>query len=728
MSLKIQNKKGIFDLQKDFSIEIEDTSPVYNERGSQSIAATMPASSHNLTLTEHIHRLDTDHAPTPDDRVVVSDGVYSRVGKMNITQADKSTGIVSNIGFDESEVYAIWDKISLRSLENLPTFKNTDGPLGLAIYLNEIMIGKRVESDYAIFPICVAMPSTTNQDKPTYYPEYLNRIFKASDDPGDYSLYCNRREETYLINNDPVLTSVPEGYGITPFLKVSWILDFIFHSYGYTVVENPFTTHPQLSRLVVLNNTADCCVKGILNYADLMPDCTINEFLQALYCRFGMIYFINGKTKTVKLKFIKDIITAPASQDWTLLKAASPIINYNTPQQLKLSANTSISGPYQSVVAAPSAESLDKFLKPYDYIVSSNYNKGYLYYSNYNGVYTVRNIYTKNMDAKSSDFFPWDKGANIGYMEVSSVDECLPMKGSYPDDGFVCPAYLLGKVHRYTNIASADIELDEKQETKTPLCFCFAMPKGSTTYPFGSPRCYGPDGSKPIVDSNENTYDISMTFVGENGLFNRFWKGFDAILRHANHTIEASLLLTHNQLLNFDFSDPISMDGQRLLIDNQRYTLPLVSSRPSTVYLRSLKLLKPYDLETEQTVKTIEQKYMWNFHNDRDTVVDQKTWQQVEAWKNALIPPAQWLGVIRKNESSDPVSDIEIPFTVPTQEDYENKQEYFIKKINYSFDLYYKVRVVSSNTGIPIYEDKEYGGVHYEVQYNLVIRAESIVL
>lgn len=57
--------------------------------------------------------------PTPlpqETRVTVSDGVYNRIGKMNITQASKSGGIVSNIGFDESELYSEWNAVSLRSL------------------------------------------------------------------------------------------------------------------------------------------------------------------------------------------------------------------------------------------------------------------------------------------------------------------------------------------------------------------------------------------------------------------------------------------------------------------------------------------------------------------------------------------------------------------------------------------------------------------------------------
>lgn len=49
----------------------------------------------------------------------------------------------------------------------------------------------------------------------TYYPEYINKITKLEN--GTYSLQGAARQETFLINNEPVLTSVPEGYAISPF-------------------------------------------------------------------------------------------------------------------------------------------------------------------------------------------------------------------------------------------------------------------------------------------------------------------------------------------------------------------------------------------------------------------------------------------------------------------------------------------------------------------------------
>lgn len=720
MSVKLTTQAGTFDLPSDFNIEIEDTSPVFNDQGSQSIAATIPATRNNLRLVNHINRLDADQAPVEDARIIVSDSIYYRTGKMNISQASHSTGIVSNIGFDESEIYNIWNSVTLKSFEGLPKYSPENGVSDVVSYLNDIMNDKITDTPLHIFNICVAIPGSKDNGTDTYYPEYLNSMIEENK---KFTLNSAARTETYLLAGEAVATSVPVGYGITPFLKVSWLLNYIFEYFGYRVTENPFATHPQLSRLVVLNNAADCLVKGFIDYADLMPDCTINEFLQALYCRFGMVYFVNGKTKTVRLRFIKDIIASPASQDWSLMKAAEPIINYNAHKQLKLSASTSISGPYPLLVAAPTTDSLDKFLKPYGYILGKQSDDGYLSYAESNGTYCIRNLRTRKLEVVTSDFFPWDKGANIEYEDISSVDECLPIKGEYPDEHYPCPAYLFGKVHRYTNISSADVNLSEKSDNETPLCFCFSLP---TARPCGSPRCFA--ANDRVTDKNGHTYDISMTFVGENGLFNRFWKGYDAILRHANHTIEAKLHLSHKELLNSDFSTPIGMDGQRLLIDTQRYQLPLHLTSPATLNLRTLKLMKPYDLDAEQDIKTIPQLYKWVLFNNRESIYNSVCGEQIRQWQTGLRPPATWIGVNRKNEVSDDTTDAEIPFTVPTKDDYDNKRTHFIKQVNYSFDLYYKIRVVKDYTsqGMPIYKEEEHGGVHFEFKYNLWIQATSI--
>ncbi len=150
MALTIQTEKGIFDLPRDFSVEIENTSPIYTDKGSQTIASTLPATGHNLSMVDYIHRPDIRNAPKRDAAAVVTDGVYRRTGKLNITSVSTESGIVCNIGFDESLMYEAWKNVSLKELPGLPVIKYPEGVAALARHLEEVM-RYQTPADYHVF-------------------------------------------------------------------------------------------------------------------------------------------------------------------------------------------------------------------------------------------------------------------------------------------------------------------------------------------------------------------------------------------------------------------------------------------------------------------------------------------------------------------------------------------------------------------------------------------------
>ena len=278
MALKIFNSDNeALDIEQGFSIEIEDTSPIYNERGSQTTSVSLPKTKRNNQYAGYAGRLDLKNKPCVDKRVTLSEGVYHRTGKININQYSK--GYHCNIGFDESELYNAWDGVSLQSLD-WPTYSPSGGISAVISHLNQVY-NNTVTADYHIFK---AIVTCQEKDGTTYF-EYLNEILGTST-YNNVSLVSAARTETFLINGDEVAVDLPEGYAISPFLKVSYILEKIFSVYGYKIVESPFADHVQLSRMVVMNNSADTIVKGFIDYNDLLPECTIIEFLNSLYCRF----------------------------------------------------------------------------------------------------------------------------------------------------------------------------------------------------------------------------------------------------------------------------------------------------------------------------------------------------------------------------------------------------------------------------------------------------------
>lgn len=227
MALTIQTEKGIFDLPRDFSVEIENTSPIYTDKGSQTIASTLPATGHNLSMVDYIHRPDIRNAPKRDAAAVVTDGVYRRTGKLNITSVSTESGIVCNIGFDESLMYEAWKNVSLKELPGLPVIKYPEGVAALARHLEEVM-RYQTPADYHVFRIQVA--SETLEE--TEYPEFINPI---GSDGKTYALLKEARTERVVISGQAVDVRVPAGYGISPFLKVSRILEMIFSAYGFTL-------------------------------------------------------------------------------------------------------------------------------------------------------------------------------------------------------------------------------------------------------------------------------------------------------------------------------------------------------------------------------------------------------------------------------------------------------------------------------------------------------------
>lgn len=358
LEIRINNEP--LDLPVGFSVELEDTNPIFNERGSQSVPATVPASKINERLLAFPSRIDTGVDPNnPELIAVVSDGAYIRRGLVNVTSAGKTEGITFNVGFDNSTAYNRWSEKKLSELSTLPTIEGNDvgfenGVSGIIDYLSSLYARPEPDRDpLAVFPLAVGNESV-QVDSTTYiYWEVLN----APTSTGGLRTPTNVKR---VIDGEVTDVKVPEGYCITPFLRVWRLLELIFADLGVTIENNDFRTDPEFARLVVLNNAADAVCIGAIRYSDLVPDCTVSEFLNALWVRFGLIYNINFDTKRATLRLVRDILASRAGRDLTYLTTAPELINYESRQYVKLSAKTSLEG------AAPATERFEDFIKGLD--------------------------------------------------------------------------------------------------------------------------------------------------------------------------------------------------------------------------------------------------------------------------------------------------------------------------------------------------------------------------
>lgn len=357
--IQIKTKGEALDLPAGFSIEIEDSNPIFNDRGSQSIPATVPATRRNIRLLDAPHRIDTGTDPNFPERIAeVIEGAYIRRGAMNIIEAGKAEGITFNVGFDNSTAYAKWSKKKLSELSGLPTYKPDLSQQGYPIdlVLDELYRIYRApnpqKDDFAVFPLAINNESTGTDNAKKIYWEVLNLV-------GDHSL-AQPNKVKRLLDGEVTEVSVPEGYMVSPFLRVWRVLELIFADMDLNIVTNPFSQDLELSRLVVLNNAADSVCRAEIKYSDLMPDSTVEEFLNALWVRFGLVYNIDNNTQTVRLNLLKNIIAQRGNRTLDGYAAGTPKIIYEERQYVKLSANTSIEG------AAPSHERFEDFIKGLD--------------------------------------------------------------------------------------------------------------------------------------------------------------------------------------------------------------------------------------------------------------------------------------------------------------------------------------------------------------------------
>ncbi len=350
--MDIKFKDRSLDLNRGFSIDIEDTSPIFNDEGSQSVSTTVPPTPANLRVFGWPGRLDTIIDPNnPRVKALLADGAYRRSGMVNVTGISAEEGISFSIGFDDSTAYEAWMDRKLRDLSGLPVVKTTPEALirrltGLYEYCHSI------NEDMAIFPVALsrAEKDPDSVSAKTYW-EMINV-------PNSHGGMEQPAKVWRLINDTPTEVSVPRGYGLSPFLKVWRVIDLIFADLGFRVVSNPFRQSVELRRLVVLNNVADTICAGTLDYSELMPDCTVEEFMNALWVRFGLTFHIDSEEGCVYLYLLDDILQEPA--EWVVdnYRSSERIdITFDTPQYIAMRAGTSLDG------AAPACERFEDYIK-----------------------------------------------------------------------------------------------------------------------------------------------------------------------------------------------------------------------------------------------------------------------------------------------------------------------------------------------------------------------------
>ena len=113
---------------------------------------------------------------------------------------------------------------------------------------------------------------------------------------------------------------------------------------------------------------------------------------------------------------------------------------------------------------------------------------------------------------------------------------------------------------------------------------------------------YSPEYREPTYfeDKDGNTFQYALTFIGEDGCFNRFHKQYDAFLRHSNNVVKVDIDKSLYELANIDYKAKYSIDNHPLLIDKVNHILG--TRKTVSMELRTTRLYRPYDLNADHAL------------------------------------------------------------------------------------------------------------------------------
>lgn len=645
--IRIKATGEVFDVLPGFKLEINNTSPIFNELGSKSVTTTFPKTPHNMRLLGFSNRLDIKDKPDTKIPVIVSSGSYVRDGMLYQNSAyntENTFGII--IAFNEGIMYEAMSNILLTELSNLPVLEQ---PVPVLIeQMNDLFTIDDPDEKLSVFQVDFKK-QTYGKDENGEEVEGVMTEYVNSPQHIDGKVQLRVRENTWIVeDNALVKINVPEGYGITPFVRVWYLLELIFDHFGFKIKENPFTSDLQLKRLCVLNNTIDSLVSGRLDYRQLMPHVTINEFLQSLYCRFGLKVFFDSNTNEVNLILIRDILRNNAVE--AIKQNSLPDIDYTSAKQLKLSVAKSLDQ------SSTETETFEEFLFKYNHTIgtidmSFSYAKvGGVYYDPRAGIFLQRSTINQERKLLSSIHFDWNKKVeDLETEEITSIDEALTMLHE-DNTGSVYLYYGLSPQLMNSILTVNGIESD--QDTDNVLAFAYDMGEAYFEkdlperyylgHKFGSIFPFAWQQSDVLQeDRNGNQFKYALTLVGEYGAFNNFFKEYDAFLRHSNHTVKLELHDLSYELATIDFAKKRMTDNQPLLLDKINHDVGLNKSQTAKIEARTLRLYEPYNLESEQELPVFDDiLYQWVLYSDQNQSIKTRHDKLVVELKKQDVPYA----------------------------------------------------------------------------------------
>ena len=339
--MRLSTQNGQLDLPRDFGFTMERTNPLLSGEGDASVPTSLPSSTKNLTALGHRERIDRAEKYVNKVDAMLEVGPIRKHGQLVVDTAHRRNGIDASFAIDSSDLYVSSKNRTLKEI-----FADKTEAFGTVSAAMETMqrIYEGADSDFKVFPVAVS----PYEDNGVKVYQWNNRINNGS------LVY-----ETTIHEGDSI-NSVPEGYGIAPFLKLSRLVELLFHLLGYEVTENCLAEWP-FQRLVIVHNCSDCLCNPTVTlfYRDLVPSCTLSEFLTWLNNKWHVQPVVDSNSRKVRVVSMESMLAIGADMDITPILEDDFTVQLNPSKRVVMTPTNSIEG------TAPAAETFDQLIEKY---------------------------------------------------------------------------------------------------------------------------------------------------------------------------------------------------------------------------------------------------------------------------------------------------------------------------------------------------------------------------
>lgn len=605
--MRLSTDKGDLELNEGFSFEIVRNNPFLSSEGDYSVPASIPATRHNLALLGHTERIDRATRHMNRMPATLSHGSVVKNGQLVIDTVMCNGGIDVSFAIENSDLYSQHKDKPLKSI-----FKDMKESFGsvkeVMSKLCDIYYGRwEKKEDYTVFPVWCG----------TYEDNDGNTVYQMNNQPDEGGSYIvsQRRQ----VREGDATVEVPEGYGVSPFIYLGRMLALAFETIGYSVEFNCFDTEPY-DKIVVLNNCSDTVVKGEINYADLVPSCTLGELLDFIVNKFHAQAIVDSTSRKVRIELFDVAICGAPADDITASVDGEFSLQVNPDSRVVLRSDTSIEG------AEPAAETFEELIERYGGYVEADemqfasldtqtpYCYDCLLLRQATGeFFALLRDMSDGSQVKNrlgTNYMPYDRH-NSQDTEVFSAADMLPPMVA---DGDMCAPYIGGRKNMHTSYLGS--EPDKEQGVIVVVEWKGKGRRGGTTQDYA-----------PLAYSRELEFGTAPF-----KLYETFWKEYNYILLNYKMELSGKRLAIAHKLLIADMSRPVSYKGQTLVPLSSSAVLGEKTSEAECSYMLFKRFDDGYD--DEPVHPGILSRLRWRFINSAEQHVSEHIGQLLDGWEH----------------------------------------------------------------------------------------------